>query len=188
MDKMRVRTYGDPVLKEKAAPVEKFDADLRALAQTMSETMYESKGIGLAAPQVGVSTRLVVVDVDWIRDDDDDAPPKRNLRAFVNPEIVSESDEDESMIEGCLSLPGVEGEVFRPVKVRVKYLDLDGAEHEDDMDGLLARCIQHEIDHLDGTLFVDRMPFMKRKTIAGALNKLKKETLALRDEESPSKA
>ncbi len=188
MDKMRVRTYGDPVLREKAAPVEEYDYELRALAQAMGETMYDLKGIGLAAPQVGFSRRLVVVDVDWIGHDDDQVPPARHLRIFVNPEIVSESEEDESMIEGCLSLPGIEGEVFRPVKVRVKYFDLAGNEHEDDMDGLLARCVQHEMDHLDGTLFVDRMPFLKRKGIAGALNKLKKDTLAALVQENTPKA
>ena len=181
MSPMKIRIYGDPVLKEKAAPIELIDPEVAELAAAMADTMYESSGIGLAAPQVGVSRRLVVVDVDWASREREEsgrrapANAPRNLRVYVNPLIVWESDEDCSMTEGCLSIPGVEGEVYRPAEVRVRYQDLQGIEHEEAMEDLLARCIQHEIDHLDGILFPDRMPFLKRTRIAGQLNRLKRQ-------------
>ncbi|MCX7015843.1 MAG: peptide deformylase [Candidatus Sumerlaeota bacterium] len=181
MAKLRIRTYGDPVLRQKSAPVRTVDAELRRLARAMGEAMYEHRGVGLAAPQVGIHKRLIVVDVEWVKKEGDGEKSetgKRNLRVYVNPEVTWESAEDDSMSEGCLSVPGVEGEVYRPRKIRLKHLSLAGLSHEEEMDGMLARCIQHEIDHLDGVLFVDRMPFLKRARIAGALNRLKKDTLA----------
>ena len=171
--------YGDPVLKQKAAPIETIDQELADLAASMGETMYAANGIGLAAPQVGVSRRLVVVDVDYVGEKQNgkrkESEHPRNLRVFINPEIIWESAEDCSMDEGCLSIPGIEGEVFRPATVKVKYQDLQGQSHEEEMGKLLGRCIQHEIDHLDGILFPDRMSFLRRTRIAGQLNKLKRE-------------
>jgi peptide deformylase len=185
MGPLRIRTYGAPVLKEKAAEVETVDAELRELAAAMAEMMYGAKGIGLAAPQVGVSKRLIVVDVDWIRREGDDEdggeeklPPPRRLRVYINPEIVWESDEDGAMSEGCLSVPGVEGDVYRALSVKFRYQDLRGVQAEEQADGLLARCLQHEIDHLDGILFVDRMPFLRRARLAGTLGRLRRQNAA----------
>lgn len=187
MSVLKVRIYGDPVLRQKAAVIDSIDQDVADLATAMGETMYASRGIGLAAPQVGVSRRLVVVDVDWAKKERAEGQPRqssgqeRRLRVFINPEVTWESEEDSAIDEGCLSIPGVEGEVFRPERVKVRYQDLQGARHEEAMDEMLARCIQHEIDHLDGVLFPDRMPFLKRALIAGQLNKLKK-TVAIEKE------
>lgn len=181
---LTVRIYGDPVLKRKSQPVERFDAALAGLASAMSEAMYKASGVGLAAPQVGVSKRLVVMDVDWpasARNGRKQAEkPKKHLRIMVNPQIVWESEDDSSFEEGCLSLPEITGEVFRPARVKVRYQDLEGQEREEEMDGLLARCAQHEIDHLDGVLFVDRLPFARRALLAAALGRLKKKSLAMR--------
>jgi len=181
MPAMKIRIYGDPVLKLKAEEVSQVDPQLKELADSMADTMYEASGIGLAAPQVGVSKRMVVVDVDYASEEREKGSTRkpsgnvRNLRVYVNPVITWESNDDAPMDEGCLSIPGVEGEVYRPTKVRVKYQDLTGEQHEEQMEDLLGRCIQHEIDHLDGILFPDRMPFLKRARIAGQLNKLKRE-------------
>lgn len=184
---MQIKIYGDSVLRQKAEPIGEISSDLKELAESMGETMYAANGIGLAAPQVGVSRRLVVVDVDWASRDKDESGARslsekaRNLRVYVNPEITWESDEDCSLDEGCLSLPGVEGEVYRPSSVKVRYRDLQGVEHEELMEDMLGRCIQHEIDHLDGILFPDRMPFIKRARIAGQLNRLKHKQATIAD-------
>ncbi len=156
----------DPRLKTKAKPVEAVDDDLRKLIDDMLETMYEAPGIGLAAPQVGVLKRLLVLDVAG--KDDPPAP-----MAFINPEIVWESDDLNVYEEGCLSIPAHYAEVERPAAVRVRYLDRDGKRQEIEADGLLATCLQHEIDHLDGKLFIDYLSSLKRNMI---LRKLKKET------------
>jgi len=182
MPTLRILTYGHPALRQECAPVRKIDAELRDLVEAMAEAMYQSHGVGLAAPQVGVLKRLLVADVDWVRRDENGRKAAetgpRNLHVYINPEIVWESDEDVRMTEGCLSLPGLEGEIYRPASVRVSYEDLAGLRYEDKLDDLLARCVQHEMDHLGGILFVDRMPFLKRAQLAGALNRLKKESLA----------
>lgn len=166
-----IRTYGDPCLKATSEPVGEVDDKTRALIRDMADTLYEkSHHIGLAASQVGVNVRLFVMDIDWISGEDAD----HNLQVFLNPEITWESEEDEGATEGCLSLPGIEAEIFRPSSVRLRYQDEDGKFHERRMTDLEARCAQHEMDHLNGKLFVDRLPFVRRRLLAGKLSALKK--------------
>ena len=153
-----------PVLRAKAKLVAATD-DVRALSDRMLATMYAAPGIGLAAPQVGEALRLVVLDVSG-----KDAPP--NPMVLVNPEVVAVSEELATREEGCLSLPGMYAEVTRPHQVRVKYLALDGSRQEIEGEGLLSACLQHEIDHLNGVLFVDYLSPLKRNMI---LRKLAKE-------------
>jgi peptide deformylase len=173
---LKVRIYGDPCLKEKSDTVEEFGEELKRLVADMGETMYASKGIGLAAPQVGVNKRVFVMDTDWVEEEGGKKTGKRRLRAFINPEFTWQSEEDEAVSEGCLSLPDLEGDVYRPISVRMRWTDLKGAKHEETLDGLMARCVQHETDHLDGVLFVDRMPFVKRSLLAGKLHQIKKRS------------
>lgn len=153
-----------PILKAKARPVRPGDDDLvRALTPRMLATMYAAPGIGLAAPQIGHGLRLAVVDLQ-----PDDKPAPMHL---VNPEIVAASDELATREEGCLSLPGQYADVTRPARIKVRYLDLQGARQELDAEGLLAACLQHEIDHLDGILFVDHLSALKRNMILRRLAK-----------------
>jgi len=161
-------TAPDPVLKKKAKPVERVDGEIRTLMDDMLETMYAAPGIGLAAPQVGVSKRVIVVDV--ARDEEEPNP----LR-MANPELVWVSDDDQSYEEGCLSLPEHYAEVVRPRAIRVRYIDHENEIRELETEGLLATCIQHEIDHLDGILFVDHISALKRNMILRKLLKAKKE-------------
>ncbi len=155
-----------PVLKTKAKPVTRVDDALRRLAADMFETMYQAPGIGLAAPQVGVSERLIVLDVA----DGDERRPM----ILVNPELVWRSTDRAMAEEGCLSLPGQFADVTRPLAVKVHYLTGDGEERDLDADGLLARCVQHEIDHLDGILFVDHLTALKRNMIMRKLIKTRR--------------
>jgi len=171
----RIRIYGDPFLKVSSAPVADFNQHLALLVQDMADTMYENRGIGLAALQVGVSQRVFVVDTDWVDEEGGSPSGARHLKVFVNPEILWESQDDSAMSEGCLSLPEIEGEVYRPTSVRLRWQDQSGTAHERLMEGLEARCAQHELDHLNGILFVDRMPFTKRRLLAGRLRQLKEK-------------
>lgn len=167
MAKLPIITAPDPRLKKKALPVGQVDAEVRQLMDAMLETMYAAPGIGLAANQVGVLKRVIVLDLS--RDGEAPAP----LR-MADPELVWVSDEDAGYEEGCLSLPEHYAEVVRPAAIRVKYLDESGEARELEADGLLATCIQHEIDHLDGVLFVDRISALKRNMILRKLLKAKK--------------
>jgi len=162
-----ILTAPDPRLKKKAKPVEKVDDGVRRLMADMMETMYAAPGIGLAAPQVGVLKRVIVVDAT--RGDE----PKRPMK-LANPEIVWASDEDASYEEGCLSVPEHYAEVVRPRAVKVRYLDETGTAREIEAEGLLATCLQHEIDHLDGILFIDHLTALKRNIILRKLLKAKK--------------
>jgi peptide deformylase len=146
-----IRVLGDPVLREDTTPVNEITDELRALARDMFETMHLAKGIGLAAPQIGRTERLAVVDVD------------DNPLVIINPEVVHTEGKDKGE-EGCLSIPDVYGDVERPSKVRVRATDLDGQEFEVEADGLFARCLQHEIDHLHGKLFIDYLSVLKRRS------------------------
>ncbi len=157
----------DPRLKQISAPVERVDADLRRLMGDMIETMYRAPGVGLAAPQVGVLKRIIVVDIT----NKDEA---RRPYCLVNPELLRVSDETISNEEGCLSLPEHYAEVVRPAAIRVRYLDREGEVRELDAEGLLATCIQHEMDHLEGILFVDHLSALKRNMILRKLVKAKK--------------
>jgi peptide deformylase len=152
-----------PVLKAKAQPVTRIDDELRRLVADMFETMYKAPGIGLAAPQIGVLERVVVVDVG----EEDDRRPM----ALVNPKILWRSENLVTAEEGCLSLPGQFADVTRPDAVRLRYATEHGEDREIDADGLLARCIQHEIDHLDGVLFTDHLSALRRNMIMRKLAK-----------------
>lgn len=167
MAKLPILTAPDPRLKRRAKAVEKVDDRIRKLMDDMLETMYTAPGIGLAAPQVGVLERVIVVDV--AREDEEPQP----LR-MANPEILWQSEELSAYDEGCLSLPDQFAEVIRPKKVRVRYLDQDNEIRELEAEGLLATCIQHEIDHLNGTLFVDHLSALKRNMILKKLVKQRK--------------
>lgn len=164
-----------PVLKTPVKPVDGGVTDeLRQLMDDMLDTMYDAQGIGLAAPQVGVLKRVLVIDVEQgAREERDGA--RGNPLCFVNPEIVWTSDDINSYEEGCLSIPGQYAPVERPEKVRVKYLDYDGKEQEIEADGLLATCIQHEIDHLNGILFTDHISKLKRDMLMRKLKKFTKD-------------
>jgi peptide deformylase len=154
----------DPRLRAKAKPVAAGDDRIPALAEKMLATMYKAPGIGLAAPQVGEMLRLVVIDLQ--KDD------VREPLVLVNPELVAASKDLATREEGCLSLPNQYGEVTRPALVKVRYTDLSGAKREVEGEGLMAACLQHELDHLDGVLFVDHLSALKRNMI---LRKLAKE-------------
>lgn len=158
----------DPILREVSKPVERFDTPLRAFAKDMLETMYDAPGIGLAAIQVGQPIRMLVIDVS--RDEDAKQP-----MVFVNPEIVWTSDLPNVHEEGCLSIPDYYAEVERPAEVRVSFLDLDGQTREMEADGLLATCLQHEIDHLNGVLFIDHISKLKRDMVVKKFRKLAKD-------------
>lgn len=151
MSILEIRVLGDPVLREETRPVETVTDELRELARNMFETMYLAKGIGLAAPQVGRIERLAVVDVD------------DNPLVIINPEVVHAEGKDKAE-EGCLSIPDVYGDVERPERVRVRATNLEGQEFEVEADGLFARCLQHEIDHLHGKLFIDYLSVLKRRS------------------------
>ncbi len=156
MTVLRIRRYPDPVLRARCAPVGTVDEEVRRLLDDMLETMYAAPGIGLAAPQVGVTRRLVVVDVS----EEKNAP----LR-LVDPEIVWRSEETEVAEEGCLSLPDIYGEVRRARAIRLRYRDETGTLRELAAEGLLARCLQHELDHLDGVLFIDHLSPVRRNLL-----------------------
>jgi peptide deformylase len=165
----------DPFLNQPSATVEVVDDEVRQLLDDMLETMYASHGIGLAAVQVGVHKRVVVVDVEQPtpRYENDAAGPGKPIK-MVNPEIVTESDSLNEYDEGCLSFPGQYSSVTRPEKVTVKYLDENGQPQQLEADGLLATCIQHEIDHTNGIVFVDHISKLKRNMILKKLTKAKK--------------
>lgn len=158
----------NPVLKLVSQPVDKVDDELRALMDDMLETMYDAPGIGLAAIQIGVPKRVIVMDISG--QDEEKAP-----RYFVNPEIVWASEDTAPYEEGCLSIPDIYDEVERPARVKLKYLNYQGEEVIEDADGLFAVCIQHEMDHLQGVLFIDHLSRLKRDR---AVAKVKKQARA----------
>ena len=150
MSKRKIIIEPDPILREKSKTLEKVNDELRALLDDMLETMYAAPGIGLAANQIGVLKRLIVIDIN--RDNE-----KRNPIFLINPEIISSSKKTSIYEEGCLSLPGHYAEIERPAECNIKFVDYNGKEKELNAKGLLSTCIQHEIDHLNGILFVDRL-------------------------------
>ncbi len=163
-----ILTAPDPRLKKKSLPVAGVTDEVRQLLDDMLETMYAAPGIGLAAPQVGELKRVIVLDID--REDTKTGP-----LFMVNPEIVEASDEDATYEEGCLSVPEHYSDVARPARVTVRYLDRDGMRRDLACEGLLATCVQHEIDHLDGVLFIDHISSLKRNMILRKLLKARKE-------------
>ncbi len=163
----KILTEPDPLLREKSKKVDKVNDEIRLLMDDMLETMYAAPGIGLAAIQVGVPKRVIVIDIS--RDEE-----KKNPLFFVNPEIITNSDTDASYEEGCLSVPGQFAEISRPDKCKVKFLDYNGNEKILEFEGLLATCIQHEMDHLEGVLFIDYLSKLKKGMIIKKLSKHKK--------------
>jgi len=166
----------DPVLRQISKPVEMFDDELKTLISDMFETMYHAPGIGLAAVQVGVPIRLLVMDLQEPADPrDPESPPVKEPRVFINPEILWASETTVPYTEGCLSVPDQYAEVLRPDRVRAKWQDEEGTIHEAELDGLLAVCLQHEMDHLEGILFIDHLSRLKRDMVLKKLAKLRKE-------------
>jgi len=159
--------HPDPRLKKPCEPIAEVSTDLRVLATDMLDTMYEAPGIGLAAPQIGVMRRLIVM--DCIKD----GPPRPLV--LLNPEVIWASEDLASYEEGCLSIPDHYAEVKRPAAVTVRWMDLEGATQEETFDKLWATCVQHEIDHLDGKLFIDYLGPLKRQMITRKMEKLKRE-------------
>jgi len=158
----------DPILRQLSKPVERVDSDLRKLADDMLDTMYDAPGIGLAAIQIGEPRRLLVIDLAK-----EGEPPAPHV--FINPEVLHSSDQRSVYEEGCLSIPDYYAEVERPASVRVKYLDRDGKQQEIEAEGLMATCLQHEIDHLNGVLFIDHISKLKRDMVVKKFKKLAKD-------------
>ena len=158
----------DPILRQVSKPVERVDGDLRKLADDMLDTMYDAPGIGLAAIQIGEPLRMLVIDL--AKEDETPAP-----HVFINPEVLQSSDQRSVYEEGCLSIPDYYAEVERPASVRVKYLDRDGKQQEIEAEGLMATCLQHEIDHLNGVLFIDHISKLKRDMVVKKFKKLAKD-------------
>ena len=161
--------HPDPRLKKVAALVAEITDDLRHAAQDMLETMYDAPGIGLAGPQIGLMQRIIVM--DCVKDPEQQPRPV----VLINPEVVWSSDTHSTYEEGCLSIPDQYAEVERPAEVKVRWLDLDGQGQEEHFSGLWATCVQHEIDHLDGKLFIDYLTPLKRQLITRKMEKLKRE-------------
>jgi peptide deformylase len=173
---MAIRTIlevPDALLRQKSTPVEKVDDEIRALVADMFETMYDAPGIGLAAIQVGVPKRILVIDLQ--EPEEEGGEPVRDPRVFINPEILDSSDQEVPYTEGCLSVPDQYAEVDRPDRIRARWLDENGDSHEADIEGLLATCLQHEMDHLEGILFIDHLSRLKREMILKKLAKQRKE-------------
>ena len=158
--------YGDPILKKKAQEITPEHPKLKELIASMYETMYNSSGVGLAAPQIGVSIRLFIVDCSPF---DDDEKAKDFKRTFINPQVTLEEGEKWNFNEGCLSIPGIREDINRHPKVYISYYDENFVHHEDIFDGIIARVIQHEYDHLEGTLFIDRLSAFKRTLLKNRL-------------------
>lgn len=163
MSILDIRVLGDPILREETKPVEDITDELRSLVKNMFETMYAAKGIGLAAPQVGRTERVCVVDVD------------ENPMVLINPEILHSEGRAKKAEEGCLSIPDVYGDVERPPNVSVRAMGIDGKVFEFDADDLLGRCVQHEIDHLHGKLFIDYFSVLRRRSALGKWAKEKEK-------------
>ncbi len=161
--------HPDPRLKTVCKPVTDITDDIRRLADDMLATMYDAPGIGLAAPQVGVLGRMLVM--DCVKGEDEAPKPM----VLINPEVIWSSDERSTYNEGCLSIPEQYADVERPASVKVRWLGVDGKDHEEQFDDLWATCVQHEIDHLDGKLFIDYLSPMKRQMITRKMQKLKRE-------------
>ena len=163
----KILTEPDPFLRQKSEKVENVNEEIRSLMDDMLDTMYDAPGIGLAAIQIGIPKRVIVIDLSKEKE-------KKNPLYLVNPEIITKSNNDTSYEEGCLSVPNQFAEISRPDKCKVKFLDYDGNERILEADGLLATCIQHEMDHLEGILFIDYLSKLKKSMIVKKLSKQKK--------------
>ena len=168
MSQRKIVIEPDPILRKESEPIEKVDNDLRKLLDDMLETMYAAPGIGLAAVQVGILKRLIVIDISKDKE-------KKNPLFLINPEIVSKSKNTSIYEEGCISLPGHFAEIERPAECQINFLDYNGKKKEISAKGLLSTCIQHELDHLNGILFIDYLSKLKKDMIIKKLVKHKKE-------------
>jgi len=162
--------YGDPVLKKKAANIEKGAVDVKQLSEDLFETMESASGIGLAAPQIGKSLRMFVVDGTPIEEEGMDGFRK----VFINPEMVEEEGDEWAFEEGCLSIPNIREDVSRQEKITIRYFDENWEEHEEEFDGMKARIIQHEYDHIEGVLFTDYLSPLKKRMLKGKLTNITK--------------
>lgn len=179
---LQILEVPDARLKTVSTPVEEFDDALKTLVEDMTDTMYAANGIGLAAIQVGVPKRILVIDLQEVPEGEEpneeepsEEGPEKNPLVFINPEILDPSDELAGYKEGCLSVPDQFADVERPASIRARWQDLDGKTHEQDMEGLMATCLQHEMDHLEGILFIDHLSRLKRQMVLKKLNKMRKE-------------
>lgn len=164
----------DPRLRTISTPVDAIDDDLRALIDDMFDTMYDAPGIGLAAIQIGVPKRVLVIDLQEPDSDEEGAPAVKRPMVFINPQILDGSDELSIYNEGCLSVPEQFAEVERPATIRASWMDRDGRIHEETLSGLLATCLQHEMDHLEGVLFIDHLSRLKRDMVLKKVAKAKR--------------
>ena len=164
----------DPRLRSISTPVAAIDDDLHRLIDDMFETMYDAPGIGLAAIQVGVPKRVLVIDLQEPESEEENAPPVKKPMVFINPEILKGSDDLSVYQEGCLSVPDQYAEVERPAVIRASWMDREGRIHEEELEGLLATCLQHEMDHLEGILFIDHLSRLKRDMLLKKLAKQRK--------------
>lgn len=162
--------YGDPVLKKKASEVAEGDESVKEFVESMYETMYAAQGVGLAAPQVGESLRVFVVDTTPMEDEEEDGLKK----AFINPIMIEELGEEWAFEEGCLSIPGIRADVNRKPQIKIEYFDENWELHEETFDGMKARVIQHEYDHIEGKLFTDYLTPFKKRLIKGKLANISK--------------
>ena len=172
---LRIRTLGDPALREAARPVERFDRTLRRVVDDMLETMYDAPGIGLAAIQVAVPRRLLVIDLQEPDSEEEGAEPVRRPHVLINPEIVHRSDARKVYNEGCLSIPDQYAEIERPDVIRATWIDEKGQQQEGEFGGLMSVCLQHEVDHLNGILFIDHLSRLKRDMVVKKVVKARKE-------------
>lgn len=161
----QIQTYGKQVLRTRTEKIPQIDDDLRKIVANMFETMYAAEGIGLAAPQVDKSIRLFVIDLSPIDEEE-------GRRVFVNPQIIEFGDETDEYEEGCLSVPTVREIVTRPTSIRITYQDMNGKQYDEEIDGFLARVIQHEYDHLEKTLFIDHLSSLKKSLLKKTLKKI----------------
>jgi peptide deformylase len=171
--------YGDPILRKPTQFIEKDALDLKKLSEDMFETMHAANGVGLAAPQIGMNIRVFVVDgTPFSEKEDEDDEPDLSLtdfkKTFINPEVLEETGEEWAFEEGCLSIPGIRGDVYRPEKLKIRYRDTEWNEHTEEYSGMAARIIQHEYDHLLGKLFVDYLPTLKKQFIKKKLTDISK--------------
>ena len=176
--KLPIVAYGDPVLRQKTEEIDEDYAGLKELIDNMFETMYAANGVGLAAPQIGLPIRLFVIDASPFGEDDEDGPgdpsAKDFKRVFINPILVEESGDKWAFSEGCLSIPHINEEVMRQENVIINYLDENFEEQEEELSGLAARVVQHEYDHIEGKLFIDKLGPLKKAMLKGKLDNISK--------------
>ncbi|NGM65476.1 peptide deformylase [Sphingobacterium sp. SGR-19] len=176
--KLPIVAYGDPILRKKAEEIDEDYPNLKGLISDMFETMYAARGVGLAAPQVGLPIRLFVIDASPFAEDDEEEEGDPTLKGFkkvlINPIIIEEKGEKWGFNEGCLSIPDINEEVMRPSHVVINYLDENFEEHEVELSGLAARVVQHEYDHIEGKLFIDKLSPLKKAMLKGKLDAISK--------------